>query len=399
VRGFLKNQWINFFIGYVEVKVTGQNVEPFLNELTRKNIKLIQLKRIGEDQVKFVVALNQVYKMRVIGRKYPCKITFHKRGGLPFLQKRMLSNFGFIMGMLLFLVTILLLSNVVWKVEVIGAKPETEYKILQELSKLGVEKGKFQFLIKEPDDIQRMLTQEIEAITWVGVELRGTTYHLQVVEKEQPEIVEKTGKQQLYAGKKAIIRKMFVEQGKAVVNINDFVQKGQLLVTSYITDREGVDLLPAKGTILGEVWYRSDVVIPLKTEFDVFNGTEEMKHYIKVGKVSIPFWGFGKTEIEDSETETVDKPLFFLGWKLPFYYKTVTVREKETIVREYTQKEAVNRGKEIAKTDLQKLIPKNSVIIGEKVLHERNESGKVVLSIHYQVLEDIVIERPIIQGD
>ena len=109
----MKNQWINFFIGYVEVKINGEYVEPFLNELTRRKIKLTQLRRLGENQVRFVIALNQVYKMRVIGRKYPCKITFHKRGGLPFLQKRMLSNFGFIVGLLLFFVIIFLFIGII----------------------------------------------------------------------------------------------------------------------------------------------------------------------------------------------------------------------------------------------------------------------------------------------
>ena len=48
---------------------------------------------------------------------------------------------------------------------------------------------------------------------------------------------------------------------------------------------------------------------------------------------------------------------------------------------------------------MKNLIPKNSEIIGEKILHEGIENGKVVLSIHYQVLENIGNERPIVQGD
>ena len=42
-------------------------------------------------------------------------------------------------------------------------------------------------------------TNNIEEITWVGVELKGTTYHLQVVEKNEPEQTEYLSPQNLVA--------------------------------------------------------------------------------------------------------------------------------------------------------------------------------------------------------
>lgn len=396
----MKNHWTTFFGGFVEVKVTGQLVEIFINELVRRNIKVTAVKRLSDQAIHFAMPLGDVSKMRGILRKYPCKVTFLKRSGFPFLFRRLLLNGGFVVGFLLFLVCIFLLSNVVWGIEISGAKPETEHKIKQELKKLGVEKGKFQFFIAESDDIQRILTNEIDVITWVGVDLKGTTFHLQVVEKKEPQIVQTPGSQNIVAVKKAIIRKVFVEKGKAVVMVNDFVNKGQLLVTSNISNSEEKQkLVPAKATILGEVWYKSDVAIPLETEFDVFSGKEETKHYFKISKLPIPIWGFKNHEFKQYETDVTEKPLYFLGWKLPFYYKTITSRDKETVVRKYTKEKAVEKAKEIGLNDLKSLIPENSEIIGEKILHESIENGKVVLSIHYQVLENIGNERPIVQGD
>lgn len=396
----MKNQWTTFFGGFVEVKLTGQLVEIFINELVRRNIKVTEVKRIDENTIIFSMPLGDVGKMRETLRKYPCKVTFLKRSGFPFLFQRLLLNGGFFVGFLLFLACIFVLSNVVWGIEISGAKPETEHKIRQELKKLGVEKGKLQFFIAESDDIQRILTNEIDVITWVGVDLRGTTYHLQVVEKKEPQIVKTPNRQNIVAVKKAIIRKVFVEKGKAVVMVNDFVHRGQLLVTSNISNNEKEQtLVPAKATVLGEVWYRSDVEVPLETKFDVFSGKEKTKHYFQIGKVPIPIWGFKNHEYKEYETDVTEKQLFFLGWKLPFYYKTVTYREKETVLRKYSKEQAIEKAKEVGLEDLKSLIPKNSEIIGEKILHEGIENGKVVLSIHYQVLENIGNERPIVQGD
>ncbi len=395
----MRNQWTNFYTGYVQVKAKGITVENFVNALVRNNIHIWNMKRESENAVTFYISLNNVNRMRRIVRRYPCKVYFKKRAGLPFLTKRLLLNSGFLLGFILFLTGLFLLSNVVWNIEVTGAKPETEHQIRKELKAMGVEIGKFQFFIDGSDEIQRNLSHEIDAITWVGVELRGTTFHLQVVEKKEPEIVSKVDKQNLVATKKAVIRRIFVEKGKAAVEVNDYVKKGQLLVSSNISNGENSEFVSAKGVVLGETWYKSTVEIPLVSKFHVYSGIEETKHYVRVNKLSLPIWGFGKTTIADYETDETDRPLYFLGYKLPISYKSVTYRDKETVTREYSKKEAIEKGREIGSNDLKKILPVESKIIGEKILHERFEHGKVVLSIHYQVLENIAIERPIVQGD
>lgn len=395
----MKNQWTNFYAGNVEVKAYGQQVEAFVNDLVRNRIRIWNMKRMGSDAICFTIALYNVKKIRVIIRKYDCKAAFLKRSGAPFLWRRLLFNSGFLIGFFLFLTCLFLLSNVVWGIEISGAKPETEHKIRQQLTKMGVETGKFQFKMDGSDAIQKKLSREIEELTWVGVELRGTTFHLQVVEKKEPKRAKMDSRQNIIANKKAIVRKLFIEKGKAEVSVNDYVNKGQILVSSNISNGKEAVLVPAKGSVWGEVWYKSDVTIPLKTQFAVFSGKEETKHYVNMKAFSLPIWNFKKTTIENYEKDVTDKPLFFLGWKLPISYKTVTFRDKETVVREYSKKEAIQRGHEVAENDLKKMLPKNSEVIGRKVLRESFESGKVILSIHYQVLENIAIERPIIQGD
>ncbi|MEM5672622.1 sporulation protein YqfD [Bacillus cereus] len=37
------------------------------------------------------------------------------------------------------------LSNMVWKIEITGAKPETEYILMKELDKMGIKRGNYNF--------------------------------------------------------------------------------------------------------------------------------------------------------------------------------------------------------------------------------------------------------------
>ena len=55
------------------------------------------------------------------------------------------------------------------------------------------------------EDVQRHLTDNINAITWAGLEVRGTTYHFKIVEKRTEE--RKEQRPQNLVAKEAIITK------------------------------------------------------------------------------------------------------------------------------------------------------------------------------------------------
>ncbi|WP_338451574.1 sporulation protein YqfD [Niallia oryzisoli] len=395
----MKNRWIIFFSGIITVKISGKGLERLLNTLIRNGLFIWQVRRQGVESITFKMKLSDVKEFRKYIRGSGCKVTFYKREGFPFLLKRLLHNSGFLAGSILFVLVILLLSNMIWGIQVKGADPATEYKIHKELDKMGVKVGKLQFFVDNVESIQRQLTDNVEEITWVGVELQGTTYHLQVVEKNEPKQPEYLSPQNLVANKKAVIVDMFVEEGQAVVDIHDSVEEGQLLVSGLI-GKEGQNVqVPAKGKVWGETWYRSDVELPLKSTFQVFNGNEKRKYYLKIADFRIPIWGFGKIEYKEYETESNEKAIQFLKWKLPLSFINETHRDKEVETRIYSKEEAFQVAKEMAKLDIKNRLSEDSKIKGEKILHQSLDNGKVSLSIHFQIIENIAEGQPIIQGE
>ncbi|MBD8069193.1 sporulation protein YqfD [Bacillus sp. PS06] len=396
----MKNEWINFFSGSVQVKVTGRGLERFLNECVREKIDIWNVRKLGTESLTFYIHLKDIRKVRPIIRRSECKLSFLDKKGLPFLMRKSILNSGFAIGAVLFFALIIILSNMVWGIEIKGAKPDTEHLVKKELEKMGIEKGKMQFTLENVEDIQRHLTDNIDQITWVGVELRGTTYHFQVVEKNQPEAPESFSPRHIVSTKKAVITDIFVEQGTPLVKVNDYVNKGQILVSGEIgTDGEKPQYVPARAKIFGETWYKSDVVVELSTKLNVFTGNNKTKHYLQIGSLSIPIWGFGKHEYKDFVTETNDHSIKFMKWSLPIGYKHVTIREKEEKIREYTEKEAIAAGKEYGKTKLEKGLDDDAEIIGEKVLRQTTNNGKVKMEIYYNVIENIVTTIPLVQGD
>lgn len=395
----MKNQWMNFFSGSVKIIIHGRGVERFLNDCTRNGIQVWQVKKMGAEAYTCYILLKDVKKVRRLIKNQECKFRFLTRKGVPFMLQYSFRNSGIIAGILLCLLTIFVLSNMVWSIEIKGANPATEHKIMQELNKLGLKKGKLQFFIKDVESIQRDLTDTISEITWIGVVLNGTSYHFEVVEKNEPEKIESLSPRNLVASKKAVVVNMFVEKGQPMVERNDHVQKGQLLISGTIGKEGKQKSTAAVGEVLGETWYKSEVKIPMKTILSVFTGEVYKKHYVEIGNVKIPVWGFFEPEYKMKKEYEAERPAYFFKWKLPISYVGKTIHEADMVERIYDEEEAVEEALVIGKRELKEKLAEDATIIGEKVLHHETENGKVKVSIHYQVIENIVKIEPIIQGD
>lgn len=395
----MKNQWTSYLFGVVKVSIKGRGTERFLNDCIRNKITVWNVKRGQENSLSFFIRLQDVHALRAVVKRNECKCRFEKRFGFPFFVQRSWRNNGFVLGLLAFLMVIFVLSNMIWGIKVEGASPETEHLIKKELSRIGVKTGKFQFFVENPDDIQKSLTDNIQQITWVGVELTGTTYHLKVVEKNQPEEEELVSPRHIVAKKEAVIKKMFVEQGQPLTTLNEHVNKGQVLVSGLIGKEDEQKEVAAKAEIFGETWYKSSITIPLKTTFDVLTGEAKFKHYLQFGSFKIPIWGFGGNEFKSFEVEDDVHHLKFLKFTLPIAYVNETYLEKEEVKREYTFEQAKEAALDRGRKDIEDQLDEDEKVIGEKVLHQSNENGKVTLTVLYQAIENIVKTTPIVQGD
>ena len=391
----MKNQWIEFLTGRVTVKVSGRGIERFLNVLTRNGLMVWNVKRHGTETITFTMRLSDALKIRHYARERECSISFLKRAGMPFLFKRLLKNSGFAVGALLFFLLIMFLSNVIWGIEIKGAKPATEYQVRKELDKMGVKIGKVQWFVDNVEGIQRKLTNNVGNLTWVGVELKGTTYHLQVVEKKEPEKPEQLAPRNLVAKKKAIIASMYVETGQKMVDIHDHVEAGQLLVSGVIGREGQTQQVAAVGEVWGETWYKSHVELPLETNFFVFNGQEKQKHSLILGNIEIPIWGFGEPEFKDYEAEKNVKKINFLKWELPISFGNETLRGREEFTRTYTEVEAEKNALDLAKNKIKSGLDEEAIIKDEKILHKELKDGKVILDIHFKIIENIAVGQPI----
>lgn len=395
----MRNEWTSNLTGMVQVKVLGLGPERFLNECMRKGIPLKNVKKNGANSITFTIELKDYKRIRKIPRKKEYKVFFIGREGLPFEIRRAWKYFGFVLGLVGFLTVLFLLSNMVWRIDIKGASPKIEYKIRKDLTALGVKTGASQFSLPKLQTIQKKIQDDNPSLTWIGVQLKGTTFHFEVVEKHLPKPEAILRPRHIVAREEAVISSMFVEKGKPLVMKNDFVRKGQILVSGVIGTEKKPKLVPAVGKIIGEVWREELVSVPLETNFTVLTGESNTRYYIGSSKFKIKFWGFEKNKYKSFKDESSEYQFKFLKWKLPIFMTRETIFESENVVRTYTKAEALEVGKQIGKKDLMEKLSSDAKILEEKVLHESLENGKVNLRMYYKVLEDITKTKTIVQGD
>ncbi len=389
--------WTKYLRGTVKITVEGEHAEKFLNYCLNNDIQIWEVSR--KEHLVLNMYTDDALKIRVPLRQMGCKFKVMTRRGAPFIVQRMISRSGFVAGLGIFLVLVFLLSNMVWNIEVTGADPKTEHHLRKVINEMGIKKGKLLFRLPDPREIQYLATEKMDEVTWIGVTLEGTTFHFKVVQKELPEKIESLGPQNLIAKKKAFVTNMFVEQGQVKVERNQLVQKGELLVSGNIGKDKNVRTVAAKGKVFGEVWYRTDVSVPLKTTFNTLTGNHNDKHFVSLFGWNVPVWGFGKVEYKEFEVMEDVKNFRMLKWELPISYIKKGIHESESVSREYTAKKAVEIAKQMADEEMESHLEEDASIKSGKILHHTIDNGKVNVSMYYKVIENIAEEQPIVGGD
>ncbi|WP_347549545.1 sporulation protein YqfD [Pseudalkalibacillus hwajinpoensis] len=387
------------FSGYVRIKVVGSYTELFINRCIEYHIPIWDIMRIDNQTILLSLYINDVKRIRSHLKRTRCKIRIHERRGFPFLMRRIVHSRGFLAGVIGCLLLIFILSNMVWSISVNGATPEVEHKLKQAAIELGLKKGKFIFQLPSNQELQQSLTESLTEITWVGVKRNGTTYHFEVVQKQLPEKQKALSPRHIVADKKAIVTKMYVEEGQAQVEENAYVKPGQLLISGFIGKENKSQLVPARGEVYGKTWYVSNVSIPLESKFKTNTGEAKTTYAIGLFRFHIPVWGIGAPDFKEYETLEREINFRFLKWELPFSVQTNKMLQTAEVIRTYTKSEALKVARTVAREDIANKTSDEAEIKKEKILHQEVENGKVNVKIHFEVIEQIGKDIPIIQGD
>lgn len=186
---------INFFRGYVHIKISNKFVERFINICTYHNLFLWDIVREDDASVTAYLSRRAFREAGAIAEKANVTMEVLKKGGLPYILARYKKRKAFAAGALLFIITFAYLMSLVWYVEVIGNERIPTEELLNEVKNsgiyIGVSKGKI-----DRDSVITDMMLSRDDLSWVGIYVKGTKVTVHVTERDLMPPAEDDKKQQ-----------------------------------------------------------------------------------------------------------------------------------------------------------------------------------------------------------
>jgi similar to stage IV sporulation protein len=384
--------------GTVTLAVRGENVEDFINLLTEHHIPVWNVRPMGTTLAEMNLLLPHVFLLRPLLRRTGCKMHILKRQGLPFVAVRLAKRKFFLAGLALFWIGLLLMSSLIWDIEVKGNDKLSTESVLKAARQEGLYPFQWSFRLSSQDKLSRALMQKLPQASWIGVEKQGTLVTIQVVEASQPAPEPLYSPRHLISNADAVVTEIFAEQGRPVVHKNTRVKKGAILISGTLGDEENQQQVVAKGEIKGLVWHEYEIISPMVRCSSTYTGNSHERLYLVLGNRAVQLWGYGKIPYPAHKTTVEHDPLTWRSYKLPVGWMTESVRETRIQEEKLTEAEAKETGIEGARANILAKYGKGTKIMSQKILHEKRDNGKVYMKVLFEVEQDIAEELPLVHN-
>lgn len=375
----------NYLAGYVTVLVHGERPEKFINMAVGRRIFIWNVNRIGDDEVLLQARLSAVKLLRHVARQTGCRFDVRKREGVPFILARFRRRKALVIGCLFFLIAFYFLSSFIWFVEVRGNKNVAAADVLRVAGEAGLERGVPRWQVNI-GAVEKSIQQQLPAVSWVGIEIKGTMASIEVVEKTL--VKEKfSGPAHVVAKKAGLVEEILVLQGNPAVKEGDTVVEGQVLISGIVPPpekpvgekafpgqkEEQKPLLPpahvcAKGIVRAHLWYEGYGEAQLVEKGRRPTGRVITNVCMKIGGREIILTGPRNISFVFYNKESFVKRI--PSWRnlnLPVEFITLKYHEIENYTLNRSREEARLLAAKKALAGVEKQLPAGAIILNKKV--------------------------------
>lgn len=337
--------WLNYITGYVKIKVESYFIERFINICISKNILLWNMKREKSTILYANISIKDYRRLKEVCKKTKSKINIENKKGLPFILHRYRKRKIFLALLATVVLALIITSNFIWNIEVIGNTNISKEEIIAELENQGLKPGISKTKI-DANSIINKIRLNRDDIAWIGIKLEGTNAIIEIKETDKaPEIIDENDYCNIISNKTASITKMNVQNGTAAACVGDIVKEGDVLVHGYLEGKyTGMRYVHAKADIEAKVWYSKKEKFYYSQEIEVPTGKEEKKYTLNISNLKINLFR-KKSKFENYNKTSENKKLkLFSNFYLPIQITKTTNHEFEEQIVTYTKEELLRNG-------------------------------------------------------
>lgn len=364
--------------GRITVEIKLLNPDRILNIFWDRNINIYKINKKNISTMMLdidYINYDEVYEViKALGGK----ISIVKRKGTIFFLRGLKGKISLVIGMFLFLMTIFLLSNYIWAIDIKVKDNISPFEIRQQLKEIGIRPGiaKKDIVV---EDIEKKLENANSEILWLRIRIEGATLNIAIEEKINPPTQWSGRYGNLIATEDGEVVKVYTYAGRSIVKQEDIVKKGDVLIEG-IDGKEGQEyIIPPRGMVIANTFYEKTMKLKLTGTKLERSGEKETEYYISIFGKKL----YLKKAIEDfEEYDRIEKSGKIFNEVV--YYERI---EKEI---ELTEEEAEKVSVANLEKSLKKELTRDSKIVDKIVKKQLDNEGNLTMTVVFVVEKNIV---------
>ena len=261
-------QFLRYLFSYINFRAFGGFPDRFINLCTKEGIPLWNVRNINNN-ITASTTVQGYLSIHTIARKSGMRVISTDKIGLKYFLRKHKTRVGIFAGAVVAVAIISILTQFVWSVSVVGNTTIEEDVILSVFEKYGVRVGVPVSSI-DNDEVASVAMSEIESLSWVSVNMKGSVVVIEVREKTNaPEIYDASKPTNVVASEDGVILSIDVLYGNEEVKPGSAVTKGDLLISGVVTHKDGTEkAIHADGYVKALVKKKK---VSSDTDFSIYN--------------------------------------------------------------------------------------------------------------------------------
>ena len=347
---------------FIKVKVTGE-LAYTSNYLDRLRLVSIDLHTVTchDQRVTFYIKKQDIRKSKVIKRR-GIKVYFLTRPSLEHIKNSlMLHKFTVILS-LLSLICYLYLTHFLLFVRI--------------------------------DVIRIALKEKFPSYQYFDLSRKGGVMTI-FAEVEAIEDVESTNQYAFHAPKKGLVTSVIVYQGRKCVEVNQVVEKGDLLITGELNEKlidedqpdstKNSVRVPIHANLMLNTWLKVTGSYYTQALYQTVNTKSDSYFQLRINNWTFPLTFHRDSSEQQVITEKVNLPKLALRLEEVWPTTSYKVEKKQNQIDLYQLAQKQLRQRILSEPHVEK-------IYDEKILHQSIENGKVNVTVFFSVLETYHID-------
>lgn len=386
--------FIRLIMGETRLTFKKRDLRRVLDVFRKEDIQFRNL-TVNDESFSAEIPLYRKRSFFSILKKEGIEISEGKSRGLVPLCLRYRKRPGILIGLIICVLMICLSGRIIWCVNVTGNRNVSDREIVELLDSLGCGVGDTYKDI-DFDILHNKFLMECPDIAWIAVNMNGTHANVEVRETVYGKEKEEGGFYNIVASEGGQIEMIAATEGKPVVEINDTVLEGELLVSGAISYKADTmnRFESAEGKVFARVNRSFEINVPYEEERKVYTGEKTEKKQYRIFDFNINLSSNSRISYEICDTITLYNQIhLFDSVPLPLYIEKTVYSEYVTERAVLKKDEAMDRAMALYRERLKEELSDDS-LISKKVVKIENKDG-VTIKCDLYCLADIAKKVPL----